>query len=145
MFLDRRNTHSCIHLPGIPSSKYLERGDILKIISQASECDLTTSGNAAYMRLELSLAHVTNEKTQQEALKRFIGGGSHSPAITVADDRVRLSHGLYFSDSICVFSTVGEINDKLSSCTYELPSRSLERPTQTWSPLPITKDPPPAA
>jgi hypothetical protein len=55
-----------------PSSKYLERGDILKIISQASECDLTTSGNAAYMRLELSLARVTNEKTQQEALKRSL-------------------------------------------------------------------------
>lgn len=52
-----------------PSSKHLNHDDILNIICQASERDLTTSSNAAYMRLELTLVHVTNEKTQLEGLK----------------------------------------------------------------------------
>jgi hypothetical protein len=38
----------------------------LNIIRQATERDLTVSGNAAYMRLELALARITNEKTQLE-------------------------------------------------------------------------------
>jgi hypothetical protein len=41
-------------------------------VRQASERDLTASGNPAYMRLELALARVTNEKTQLESLKRSL-------------------------------------------------------------------------
>ena len=52
-----------------PSSTHLTHHDILNIICQASEWDLTTLGNAGYMQLELTLAHVTNEKTQLEGLK----------------------------------------------------------------------------
>ena len=52
-----------------PSSKLLKRDNILNIIHQASESDLTSLGNAAYMQLELSLAHVTYEKTQLEGSK----------------------------------------------------------------------------
>jgi hypothetical protein len=52
-----------------PSSKHLKRDDILNIICQASEWNLTTSGNAAYMWLELALARVASEKTQLEGLK----------------------------------------------------------------------------
>lgn len=55
-----------------PSSKHLNREDILNIISQANERDLTTTGNTAYMRLELSLVRVTHEKTQLEGLKRLL-------------------------------------------------------------------------
>ena len=55
-----------------PSSTHLTHHDILNIIRQASEWDLTTSGNAAYMRLELTLVCVTNEKTQLEGLKRSV-------------------------------------------------------------------------
>ena len=55
-----------------PSSKHLNREDFLNIIHQANEHDLTTSGNGAYMRLELSLSRVTNEKTQLESLKRSL-------------------------------------------------------------------------
>ena len=56
----------------IPPSKHLKHDDILNIICQASKWDLTTSGNAAYMQLELALAHVANEKTQLEGLKQSL-------------------------------------------------------------------------
>jgi hypothetical protein len=55
-----------------PLSKHLKHDDILNIICQASERDLTTLGNAAYMRLELALARITNEKTQLEGLKHSL-------------------------------------------------------------------------
>ena len=55
-----------------PLSKHLNHEDILNIISQANECDFTTMGNTAYMRLELSLSRVTHEKTQLEGLKRSL-------------------------------------------------------------------------
>ena len=55
-----------------PSSTRLTHHDILNIICQASEWDLTTSGNAAYMWLKLILVHVTNEKTQLKGLKRSV-------------------------------------------------------------------------
>lgn len=55
-----------------PPSKHLKHDDILNIICQASKWDLTTSGNAAYMQLELALAHVANEKTQLEGLKQSL-------------------------------------------------------------------------
>ena len=71
MFLTvERLTRACICQD--PSSKHFTREDILKIISQANERDLTTSGNTAYMRLELSLARVTHEKTQLDGLKRSL-------------------------------------------------------------------------
>jgi hypothetical protein len=46
--------------------------DLINIIRQATERDLTASGNAAYMQLELMLARATNEKTQLEGLKRSL-------------------------------------------------------------------------
>ena len=46
--------------------------DALDIIRQATERELTTTGNAAYMRLELALARVANKKTQLEGLKRSL-------------------------------------------------------------------------
>lgn len=61
--------HSSIFLQDV-SSKHITQDDILNIIRQASERDLATSGNTAYMRLELTLARLTNEKTQLEGVKR---------------------------------------------------------------------------
>jgi hypothetical protein len=65
-------THTYAYMHQDPLSKHLKRDNILNIICQASERDLTTSGNAAYMQLELALAHVTNEKTQLEGLKHSL-------------------------------------------------------------------------
>lgn len=53
-------------------SNHIKRDDILSIIRQANEHDLTTSGNVAYMQLQLALARVTNEKTQIDGLKRLL-------------------------------------------------------------------------
>lgn len=39
---------------------------------QATERDLTSSGNVAYMQLELMLARSMNEKMQLEVLKRSL-------------------------------------------------------------------------
>lgn len=66
--------HSCTHgyVSQDPSSKNRRRDDILNVIRQASEHDLTMSGNMAYMRLELTLARVTNEKIQLESSKRSL-------------------------------------------------------------------------
>ena len=50
----------------------LKHEDLINIIRQATERDLTASGNAAYMQLELMLARATNEKTQLEGLKRSL-------------------------------------------------------------------------
>lgn len=50
----------------------LKHEDVINIIRQATECDLTASGNAAYMQLELMLARTTNEKMQLEGLKRSL-------------------------------------------------------------------------
>ena len=55
-----------------PLFKHLKRDDILNIICQATEGDLTTSGNTAYMRLELAFSRVTNEKNQLESSKRSL-------------------------------------------------------------------------
>jgi len=50
----------------------LKHEDLINIIRQATERDLTASGNAAYMQLELMLSRATNEKMQLEALKRSL-------------------------------------------------------------------------
>ena len=50
----------------------LKHEDLINIIRQATERDLTSSGNAAYMQLELMLARATNEKMQLEGLKRSL-------------------------------------------------------------------------
>jgi hypothetical protein len=50
----------------------LKHEDLINIIQQATERDLTASGNAAYMQLELMLARATNEKTQLKDLKRSL-------------------------------------------------------------------------
>lgn len=50
----------------------LKHEDLINIIQQATEHDLTASGNAAYMQLELMLARATNEKTQLKDLKRSL-------------------------------------------------------------------------
>lgn len=57
-----------------PSRSHLKRDEIVNIIFQASEWDLTSSGNGVYMRMELALARVTNEKTQLESLKHSLEG-----------------------------------------------------------------------
>jgi hypothetical protein len=50
----------------------LKHEDLINIIQQATEHDLTASGNAAYMQLELMLARATNEKMQLKDLKRSL-------------------------------------------------------------------------
>jgi hypothetical protein len=50
----------------------LKHEDLINIIRLATEHDLTTSGNPAYMHLELMLARATNEKIQLEGLKRSL-------------------------------------------------------------------------
>ena len=50
----------------------LKHEDLINIIRQATKRDLTSSGNAAYMQLELMLARATNEKMQLEGLKRSL-------------------------------------------------------------------------
>jgi hypothetical protein len=47
----------------------LKHEDLINIIRQATERDLTASGNTAYMHLELMLARATNEKMQLAGLK----------------------------------------------------------------------------
>jgi hypothetical protein len=121
-----------------PLSNHLKHDDILKIISQANERDLTTSGNAAYMQLELSLAHVTNKKTQLEGLKRSL----EEEVIRLQSRLQTIEYvlaRLYFSDLFCVFNR--EINNKLSSASTNFP-HAVQLTNQTWSHLPTTKDPP---
>ena len=50
----------------------LKHEDFIRILRQATEHDLTTSGNVPYMQLELMLARATNEKMQLEGLKRSL-------------------------------------------------------------------------
>jgi hypothetical protein len=50
----------------------MKHDDFINIIRQATERDLTASGNPAYMHLELMLARATNEKMQFEGLKRSL-------------------------------------------------------------------------
>ena len=53
--------------------------EIQHIVAHASEHDLITSKNTAYMRLQLTVAQLTNEKSQLELSKR-----------ATEDDNVRL-------------------------------------------------------
>jgi len=91
--------------------KNLSFNDVLNVIRQASERELTTSGNAAYMRLELALARVTNEKIQLEGLKR-----------SLEDEVIRLQSRLQTIECVTFFYYLSqltgisnrEINDKLT-------------------------------
>ncbi|KAI0279679.1 hypothetical protein BC826DRAFT_975786, partial [Russula brevipes] len=109
--------------PRDPSSKHLSYDEVLNVIRQANERELTTSGNAAYMRLELALARVTNEKTQVDALKR-----------SLEDEVIRLQTRL---------QTIEEINEKLTHAPPINFPQTVGSGSQTWTHLPPSKDPPP--
>ncbi|KAI0282449.1 hypothetical protein BC826DRAFT_1110770 [Russula brevipes] len=108
--------------PFDPSLRHVARDDVLNVIRQASEHDLTMTGNAAYMRLQLSLAHITNEKTQADALKR-----------SLEDEIIRLQTRM---------QTIEEINNKLSSAPAMQFPQATGSSNQSWTHLPPTKDPP---
>lgn len=89
------------------------------------------------MRLELSLARVTNEKTQLESLRR-----------SLEEEVIRLQSRLqtiecvlvqFHFPSYRVFNR--EINDKLTSAPTNFPQADRLH-NHSWSPLPLTKDPP---
>ena len=118
LFLHRRvfltvETPTHAYICQDPSSKYLERGDILKIISQASECDLTTSGNAAYMRLELSFGacHKREDTTRSpETLSLEEEVGRLQSRLQTPIEYVLAADELCFSPAyLCVFNR--EINE----------------------------------
>ena len=126
------NTHSCIHLPGSLVQTF-------KIISQASEWDLTISGNAAYMCMELALACVTNEKIQLEALK-------HSLKEKVVRLQSRLHTieyvtSFYFSKSLTLRLPLST-GKSMTNWLLPMLALSLRLFNRAWSHLLLTKDPP---
>ena len=56
-------------MPCIQQNHTLKHEDLINIIQQATEHNLTASGNATYMQLALMLAQATNEKAQLKGLK----------------------------------------------------------------------------